>query len=54
MNTNLREEQAWLAVASLMILAMVAVAFGLSYTQGVMVPFVLAIFLAMIVSPVVD
>ncbi len=54
MNTNLREEQTWLAVASLIVLAMVALAFCLSYTQGVMVPFVLAVFIAMIVSPVVD
>lgn len=53
-NTNLRNEQVWLAVGSLMILATVALAAGLIYTRGVMIPFVLAIFITTIVSPVVD
>jgi AI-2 transport protein TqsA len=54
MNTNLRNEQVWLAVGSLMILATVALAAALVYTRGVMIPFVLAIFVTTIVSPVVD
>ena len=51
---NLRDEQIWLAVGSLMILALVAVAFGLSYTRGVMIPFVLAVFVTTMVAPIVD
>ena len=54
MNTNLRNEQIWLAVCSLMILAAVALAAGLVYTRGVMIPFVLAVFIVTVVSPLVD
>jgi AI-2 transport protein TqsA len=54
MNANFRNEQVWLAVGSLMILAAVAVAAALVYTRGVMIPFVLAIFITTVVSPVVD
>jgi AI-2 transport protein TqsA len=53
-NTNLRNEQIWLAVCSLMILAAVALATGLVYTRGVMIPFVLAVFIVTVVSPLVD
>jgi AI-2 transport protein TqsA len=54
MNENLRQDQIWLAVGSLMILATVAVAAGLFYTRAVMIPFVLAIFITTAVSPTVD
>jgi AI-2 transport protein TqsA len=54
MNTNLREEQVWLVVGSLMIVAAVTAATALVYTREVMIPFVLAIFITMVVSPVVD
>jgi AI-2 transport protein TqsA len=54
MKTELRSEQIWLAVGSLMILATVALAASLSYTRPVMIPFVLAIFIMTVVSPVVD
>ena len=54
MNASFRNEQVWLAVGSLMILAAVALAAALVYTRGVMVPFVLAIFITTAVSPVVD
>jgi AI-2 transport protein TqsA len=54
MNANLRNEQVWLAVGSLMILATVAMALALVYTRDVMIPFVLAIFISTVVSPVVD
>ncbi len=54
MNVIHREEQIWLAVGSLVILALVAVGVLLSYTQGVMIPFVLAVFVAVVVSPIVD
>ncbi len=53
-NANLRNEQVWLAVGSLMILAVVALAGALVFTRDVMIPFVLAIFIATVVSPVVD
>ena len=53
-NGNLRNEQTWLVVGSLMILATVALAGALVYTRDVMVPFVLAIFITTVVSPVVD
>jgi AI-2 transport protein TqsA len=49
-----RNEQIWLAIGSLMILAAIALAFALVYTKAVMIPFVLAIFIATVVSPVVD
>ena len=54
MNTNLRNEQIWLAVCSLMIMAAIALAAGLVYTRGVMIPFVLAVFIVTVVSPLVD
>lgn len=53
-NANLRNEQVWLVVGSLMILAAVASAAALVYTRTVMIPFVLAIFITTMVSPVVD
>ena len=52
--TNLRQEQVWLVVGSLMILATVALAFALLFTRDVMIPFVLAIFVTTMVSPLVD
>jgi len=51
---NLGEEQSWLRTASLMVLAAVALAAALIYTRQVMIPFVLAIFLTYLVSPIVD
>jgi AI-2 transport protein TqsA len=53
-DTELRNEQIWLAVGSLMVLATVALASALVYTRDVMVPFVLAIFLTAAVAPIVD
>jgi len=54
MKSTRRNEQIWLAVGSLMIIAVVALAAGLAYTKIVMVPFVLAVFLTTVVAPVVD
>src|SRR3972149_2524045 len=54
METTRRNEQIWLAVGSLMIIAAVALATGLIYTKVVMVPFVLAVFITIVVAPVVD
>ncbi|MFO0789630.1 MAG: AI-2E family transporter [Pirellulales bacterium] len=53
-NTQLRNEQVWLAVGSLMIIATVALAAALVYTRDVMIPFVLSIFITTAVSPIVD
>jgi len=52
--SDVRNEQIWLAVGSLMILATVALAAALAYTRNVMIPFVLAIFITVVVAPVVD
>ena len=54
MESTRRNEQIWLAVGSLMIIAVVALAAGLIYTKVVLVPFVLAVFLTTVVAPVVD
>jgi AI-2 transport protein TqsA len=54
METKRRNEQIWLAVGSLMIIAVVVLATGLIYTKVVMVPFVLAVFITIVVAPVVD
>lgn len=51
---NLREEQIRLVVGSLMILATVAMAGALYFTRNAMIPFVLAIFITTMVSPLVD
>src|SRR5438105_6580057 len=53
-NVEVRNEQIWLAVGSLMILAVVALALALVYTRDVMIPFVLAIFITAAVAPLVD
>lgn len=53
-NAEVRHEQIWLAVGSLMILATVALAAALVYTRDVMIPFVLAIFITAAVGPLVD
>ncbi len=54
MNAQIRDEQMWLAVGSLAILAVVVLAVALNLAQGVMIPFVLAIFVSTTVSPLVD
>jgi AI-2 transport protein TqsA len=51
---EVRNEQTWLVVGSLMIIATVALAAALIYTRDVMVPFVLAIFITAAVAPLVD
>ncbi|MBN2296503.1 MAG: AI-2E family transporter [Pirellulales bacterium] len=52
--TTFNREQNRLVVASLMILALAAIAAMLIFTRSVMIPFVLAIFAAIVVSPVQD
>jgi AI-2 transport protein TqsA len=54
MRTTLRDELTCVAVGCLMVLAVVAIAAALIYTRAVMIPFVLAVFIVTVVSPVVD
>jgi len=49
-----RDESAWLTTGSLMVIAGVAAAYALIYTRAVMIPFVLAIFIVSLVSPILD
>jgi AI-2 transport protein TqsA len=49
-----RDESTWLRTGSLVIIAAVALAVVLRYTGAVMIPFVLAIFIVTLVSPVLD
>lgn len=51
---SLREEQAGLTTASLIVIAAVAGAAALIYTRPVMVPFVLSIFVYYLVAPLAD
>jgi predicted PurR-regulated permease PerM len=53
-NAELRNEQVWLVVGSLMILATVVLAAALVYMRDVMIPFVLAIFITAVVAPIAD
>src|SRR4051812_31438579 len=53
-NAQVRNEQVWLAVGSLMVLATVALAVALVYTRDVTIPFVLSIFITAAVGPIVD
>jgi AI-2 transport protein TqsA len=49
-----RDEHTWLITGSLMTLAVVALAGVLHYTRAVMIPFVLAVFIVSLVSPLLD
>lgn len=51
---NRHDESTWLTTGSLMVLAGVAAAFALIYTRAIMIPFVLAIFIVSLVSPILD
>ncbi|MFK7817749.1 MAG: AI-2E family transporter [Planctomycetaceae bacterium] len=54
MSSQLKQQQNWLTTASLSVLALVAIAFVLHYTQDVLIPFVIAIFVGSLVSPLMD
>jgi len=54
MDPKIRNEQIWLITGSLAILAVIALSVALSLTRQFMVPFVLAVFIAGLVAPVVD
>jgi len=51
---DLYKEENWLITASLVILALVMVGITLIYAQSVLIPFVLAVFIFILVSPVLD
>ncbi len=51
---DLRKEQNGLIVASLVTIAMVAAGFVLIFAKSVLLPFVLAVFIALLISPVMD
>lgn len=52
--SKIRGEHFWLIVTSLVILAIVALGFVLYFARTVLIPFVLAIFVVSIVSPILD
>ncbi len=54
MSSDNHREREWLSTASLAVLAIVALGFALSYARSVLVPFVLAVFVFMLVSPLLD
>ncbi len=49
-----KKEQNWLAVASLVLIAIVATGVVLFYARSVLIPFVLALFISQLVSPILD
>ena len=49
-----RQEHTKLVTSSLVTLAMISVAFALYYTRPIMIPFVMAVFIVTLVSPMVD
>ena len=49
-----RTESRWLTTTSLVILAGVALAFALAYTRPIMIPFVLALYIVTMVTPIMD
>lgn len=53
-HVDIQDERSWLTTVSLMVLAAVAGAAALLYTRPVMVPFVLAVFVFYLVTPLTD
>lgn len=54
MNSQLKQQQNWVVTWSLATLGLVAIGFVLHYTQSVLIPFVVSIFIGAIVSPLMD
>ena len=54
MSTDIHKEQNWLIIISLGILALLATGFILVYASSVLIPFVLAIFIYLLISPILD
>ena len=51
---DLQKEQKGLIVASLVFIAMVAIGVVLLYARSVLIPFVLAVFISLLISPILD
>ncbi len=54
MDAQLKQQQYWVVTASVSIVAIVTIAFVLHYTQDVLIPFVVALFVGSMVSPLMD
>jgi len=54
MINEIKKEQNWLIIISLGILALLATGFILNYSRSVLIPFVLAIFISLLISPLLD
>ena len=53
MNSKIEENNKFIT-ASLLILALVAVAFTLNFTKPIMIPFVLALLIRILIDPIID
>ena len=51
---NNNSESSRIITISLLILAIVAVAFSLNFTKPIMIPFVLALFVRLLIDPIID
>ena len=52
--SNLQKEQNGLIIASLVVIAMVAIGIVLLYARSVLIPFVLAVFISLLIAPILD
>ena len=52
--SDLQKERNGLIVASLLVIAMVAIGIVLLYARSVLIPFVLAVFISLLISPILD
>ncbi len=52
--SDLQKEQNGLIVASLVVIAIVAIGIVLLYARSVLIPFVLAVFISLLISPILD
>jgi AI-2 transport protein TqsA len=52
--TNLRKEQSWLIVSSLVVIAIFTMGVVLLYARSVLIPFVLAVFISLLIYPILD
>lgn len=54
MNAQLKQQQNWVVTASLSTLAILAISVALYFTRDILIPFVIAIFIGSLVSPLMD
>jgi AI-2 transport protein TqsA len=54
MNAQLKQQQNWVVTASLSTLAVLAISVALYFTRDILIPFVIAIFIGSLVSPLMD